>query len=111
LELPGQVAPIQLAIRLLLPEGSLLLQLPEMRAKIQPYDTHSLCYPWQHTDGQVDALCASIQDLIKRQERLRKSRWEIFRQIWDLSQAGEFPVDAPMLSRATIPYLTEPWYC
>jgi hypothetical protein len=49
--------------------------------------------------------------LIKRQERRRKNRWEIFRQIWDLAEAGEFPVDAPMVSRATIPYLTEPWYC
>jgi len=52
-----------------------------------------------------------VQDLIKRQERRRKTRWEIFRQIWDLAETGEFPVDAPMLSRATIPYLTEPWYC
>jgi hypothetical protein len=28
-----------------------------------------------------------------------------------LAQAGQFPLDAPMASRATIPYLTEPWYC
>jgi radical SAM superfamily enzyme YgiQ (UPF0313 family) len=111
LELADQVAPIQLAIRLLLPEGSLLLELPEMRARIQPFDTRALCYPWQNADGRMDVLCASIQELIKRQERRRKSRWEIFRQIWDLAQAGGFPVDAPMVSRATIPYLTEPWYC
>ena len=59
----------------------------------------------------MDVLCCSIQELIKRQERRRQSRREIFRQIWDLAQAGEFPVDVPMVSRATIPYLTEPWYC
>ncbi|MGA2195564.1 MAG: CUAEP/CCAEP-tail radical SAM protein [Bryobacteraceae bacterium] len=111
LELADQVAPIQLAIRLLLPEGSLLLELPEMRASIQPFDTRGLCYPWQNADGRLDVLCGSVQELIKRQERRRKSRREIFRQIWDLAQAGEFPVDAPMVSRATIPYLTEPWYC
>ena len=111
LNLADQVAPIQLAIRLLLPEGSLLLDLPEMRSRIQPYDTRALCYPWKNTDPRLDVLCASVQDLIKRQERRRKTRWEIFRQIWDLAETGEFPVDAPMLSRATIPYLTEPWYC
>jgi radical SAM superfamily enzyme YgiQ (UPF0313 family) len=111
LDLAEQVAPIQLAIRLLLPEGSLLLQLPEMRASIQPFDTRALCYPWHNAEGRLDVLCASVQELIKRQERRHQSRWDIFRQIWDLAAAGEFPVDAPMVSRATIPYLTEPWYC
>jgi hypothetical protein len=111
LDLAEQVAPIQLAIRLLLPEGSLLLQLPEMRASIQPFDTRALCYPWHNAEGRLDVLCASVQELIKRQERRHQSRWDIFRQIWDLAQAGDFPVDVPMVSRATIPYLTEPWYC
>ena len=111
LELVEQIAPVQLAIRLLLPEGSLLLQVPEVRAMIEPFDARGLCYRWQNVDGRLDALCASIQETIKREERHRRSRWEIFREIWDLAQAGEFPVDAPMVSRATIPYLTEPWYC
>jgi radical SAM superfamily enzyme YgiQ (UPF0313 family) len=111
LELADQVAPVQLAIRLLLPEGSLLLQLPEVRAMIEPFDARSLCYRWQNADPRLDPLCASIQESIKRDERRSKTRWEIFRNIWELAQAGEFPVDAPMISRATIPYLTEPWYC
>lgn len=111
LELAAEVAPVQLAIRLLLPEGSLLLQLPEVRAMIQPFDTRALCYRWQNADRRLDVLHASIQETIKREERRRRGRWEIFRQIWELAQAGEFPVDAPLVSRATIPYLTEPWYC
>src|SRR5205085_2978325 len=48
LGLPPQVAPIQLAIRLLIPEGSLLLELPEVRAMIEPFDPRGLCYPWRH---------------------------------------------------------------
>ena len=111
LELVDQVAPVQLAIRLLLPEGSLLLQLPEIRATIEPFDVRGLCYRWQNADARLDALCASIQESIKRDERHRKGRWEIFRKVWALAEAGEFPVDVPMMSRATIPYLTEPWYC
>jgi radical SAM superfamily enzyme YgiQ (UPF0313 family) len=111
LELVEQVAPVQLAIRLLLPEGSLLLQLEEIRAMIEPFDARGLCYRWHNADRRLDALCAAIQETIKREERRRKSRWEIFQEIWELAQAGEFPVDAPMVSRATIPYLTEPWYC
>jgi hypothetical protein len=111
LELVEQVAPVQLAIRLLLPEGSLLLQLAEIRALIEPFDARGLCYRWQNPDSRLDVLHASIQETIKREERRRKGRWEIFRKVWELAQAGEFPVDAPLISRATIPYLTEPWYC
>ncbi|HEX3744206.1 MAG TPA: CUAEP/CCAEP-tail radical SAM protein [Bryobacteraceae bacterium] len=111
LGLADQVAPVQFAIRLLLPEGSLLLELPEVRAMIEPFDARALCYRWQNADPQVDRLWASIQETVKRAERWKLSRGEIFRKIWDLAEAGEFPVDVPMVSRATIPYLTEPWYC
>jgi len=110
LDLAAQVAPIQMAIRLLLPAQSLLLELPEVRGLIEPFDPRGLCYPWRHSDPAVDALSAAIQETIKRAERRRMGRGEIFRKIWDLAGAGEFP-DVPLADRATIPYLTEPWYC
>ena len=110
LGLAADVAPIQLAIRLLLPEGSLLLELPEVRAIIEPFDPRGLCYPWRNIDPNVDALARGIQDLIKSEERRRTPRGQIFRRIWDMAGAGEFP-DTPLVSRTTIPYLTEPWYC
>ena len=109
LELVDHVAPIQLAIRLLIPEGSLLLELPEVRGRIEPFDPRGLCYRWRNPG--MDELCASIQQAIKRAERRRLGRLETFRMVWDLAATGEWPVDAPMESRATIPYLTEPWYC
>ena len=109
-ELVGQVAPIQLAIRLLIPEGSLLMELPEVRARVEPFDARALVYPWHSADPELDRLAASIQDAIKREERVGAGRGEIFRRIWDLAGAGEWP-GVPMPARATIPYLTEPWYC
>jgi hypothetical protein len=110
LELAPQVAPIQLAIRLLIPEGSLLLELPEVRAIIEPFDPRALCYPWRHADPEVDALCTSIQETIKLEERRKTPRGQIFGKIWNLASAGELP-DFALADRATIPYLTEPWYC
>ncbi len=47
LDLVGNVAPIQLAIRLLIPEGSRLLELAETREKIGPFDPNALSYQWQ----------------------------------------------------------------
>jgi hypothetical protein len=110
LGLSTQIAPIQLAIRLLIPEGSLLLELPEIRQLVGLYDARALYYPWRNPDPALDALCAKLQETIKREEKRRTPRAEIFRQIWDLAQTGEFP-DLPLADRATIPYLTEPWYC
>ncbi len=110
LGLAEQVAPIQLAIRLLIPEGSLLLELPEVRAMIEPFDARGLAYPWRNPDPGMDALCASIQETIKLAERRKVSRAAILRQIWNLAGEGRMP-EQPMVSRATIPYLTEPWYC
>jgi hypothetical protein len=110
LDLATQIAPIQLAIRLLIPEGSLLLELPEIRALTGLFDPKALTYPWRNPDPAIDTLCTAIQMLIKREEKRRTSRTALFRQIWDLAQAGDFP-DRPLPDRATIPYLTEPWYC
>jgi hypothetical protein len=110
LDLVSQVAPIQLAIRLLIPEGSLLLELPEIRTLIQPFDPRALYYPWRHADPWLDHLCHEIQVLIKAEERHCSSRQQIFGRIWRLAEAGPFP-QIPLPARATVPYLTEPWYC
>jgi len=111
LDLIDQVAPIQLAIRLLIPEGSLLLEMPEIRGMVEPFDPRALCYPWRNPDSRVDVLHASIQESIKREERRHRGRAQIFRTIWELAEGGAFPDETPRPSRATIPYLTEPWFC
>jgi Radical SAM superfamily len=111
LDLIDQVAPIQLAIRLLLPEGSLLLELSEVRSIVQPFDSQALYYPWENADPVVDRLCASIRALIQSEERCNAGRGEIFPKIWELAEAGPFPERVPCIARAPVPYLTEPWYC
>ena len=103
LDLIDPVAPIQLAIRLLIPQGSLLLELPEIREIVRPFDAQSLCYPWHNSDPAVDRLCSAIQNLIKRRGT--------YREIWKHVFETPFPPEAPRVSRAAIPYLTEPWYC
>jgi radical SAM superfamily enzyme YgiQ (UPF0313 family) len=110
LGLAEQVAPVQLAIRLLIPQGSLLLELPEVRGLVEAFDAAALCYPWKNSDERVDALWRRINGAVRNGEKRRASRGEIFREIARLADVGEW-VEAPLPSRATIPYLTEPWYC
>ena len=56
LDLHTQITPIQLAIRLLIPEGSLLLELPEIRKLVGLFDARALYYPWHNPDPALDAL-------------------------------------------------------
>ncbi|MDQ2898554.1 MAG: CUAEP/CCAEP-tail radical SAM protein [Acidobacteriota bacterium] len=107
LELVESVAPIQLAIRLLIPAGSLMLELDEIRRIVEPFDPEALCYRWKNSDPAVDLLCARIGELVQREAS--KPRAEVFRKIWDL--ALDAPPDLHLSSRATVPYLNEPWYC
>jgi hypothetical protein len=110
LGLAEQVAPVQLAIRLLIPQGSLLLELPEVQRLVQHFDAAALSYPWKTPDERVDALSRRVNDAVRNGEKRRASRGEIFHEIARLVDAGEW-AEAPLPSRATIPFLTEPWYC
>jgi radical SAM superfamily enzyme YgiQ (UPF0313 family) len=111
LDLIDQVAPVQLAIRLLIPEGSWLLKLPEIRDLVEPFDAQALCYPWRNRDSWLDSLQSSMHQLIQREERRPVSRGEIFGAIWDLAECGPADWDAAQVTRAPIPHMTEPWYC
>ena len=114
LDLVEHVAPIQLAIRLLVPEGSRLLQLDEMRAHLGGFDPATLAYRWAHPDPRVDALQREVIALVGR--RLSADRRTVFDEVSTLAheRAGVPPrrADArPARDRATVPYLNEPWYC
>jgi hypothetical protein len=114
------VAPIQLAIRLLIPAGSRLLELPEMESVVGPFDEAALVYPWKHADPRVDLLSAQLNEIVNSCEKMNLSRSRIFERIEEVaySAAGKanphpssndiFPI---LASPTTIPYLDEPWYC
>lgn len=116
LSLVENVAPVQLAIRLLIPAGSRLLELEEVRRIAGPFDRSNLVYPWHHRDERVDRLQGDIERLVKTCHSSRLPRAETFARIEDAARraAGLRPVPARrggMVARATIPFLTEPWYC
>jgi radical SAM superfamily enzyme YgiQ (UPF0313 family) len=115
LDLVDHVAPIQLAIRLLVPEGSRLLDLDEMRAHISRFDPATLTYRWAHPDPRVDALHGEVTALVGM--RLTADRRAVFADIAALAhdRAASRPRphgdSRPARARATVPYLNEPWYC
>ena len=83
LDLAEQVAPIQLAIRLLITSGSPLLALPDIQAVITEFDPASLTWPWRHRDPRVDALQRSVMQSVSARSKARRA----------------------------VPHMTEAWYC
>jgi radical SAM superfamily enzyme YgiQ (UPF0313 family) len=111
LELIEHVAPIQLAIRLLVTSGSGLLELDELAPFLQPYDGQNLLYPWQHADPKMDQLAEEIEKIVG--ERLNVRRRDVFRAVWERAHDGETQlVDrSEVKARVNVPYFNEPWYC
>jgi hypothetical protein len=111
------VAPIQLAMRLLIPSGSKLLDLPDMPDIISDFDDVALTYRWHHPDVRVDRLCDDALQLVQSGEAEGASRQEIFSRLWGaVHKAAALPT--PPLPESTqapprgpLPYLSEPWYC
>jgi radical SAM superfamily enzyme YgiQ (UPF0313 family) len=115
-ELVENVAPIQLAIRLLIPAGSRLLELEDVRRGVGAFDEAALVYPWKHADARVDRLCERVQEIVHSGEKMGQSRARIFERVEDAAFAaaggGITRSSLPVLAaRASIPYLNEPWYC
>jgi hypothetical protein len=111
------VPPIQLAIRLLIPAGSRLLELPEVSTLIAPFDSSALVFPWAHVDSRMDALARGISQIVQRGDGLKLSRTEIFSHIRRAAQAAAgnrsqvAAVVSTAVKSAPVPYLDEPWYC
>jgi len=115
LNMINNVPSIQLAIRLLIPAGSCLLEVPEVNRLIGEFEPRSLGYPWRHSDSRVDELQREIQTTIEPATACT-DRLEIFAQICELlgprlEQPAPLPPVTTIRPRATIPYLSEPWYC
>jgi len=89
-----------------------MLELEEVRARVQRFDAKSVTHIWRHTDPRVDALQQQLEQLVG--SRPNAPRDEIFAQVWDVAHAAAGvppPAREPLLSRAAVPYLNEPWYC
>lgn len=107
-DLVANVDPVQYAIRLLVPRGSLLLAHPDLLAHLGPYDHERGTYAWRGTDPVVDDL----QHRIAAEVEARTAAGEPLPAIYDAVRVAAGleplhlaePVPAP-------PRLTEPWFC
>jgi radical SAM superfamily enzyme YgiQ (UPF0313 family) len=110
----ANVPSIQLAIRLLIPSRSRLLELPEIATSVGEFDSERLVYPWRHADAALDFLADEIAQIVASAETKKAMRAETFEQICDAAgrlqefQQPRLRHPAPL---SAAPFLNEPWYC
>ncbi len=116
LQLVDHVAPVQYSIRLLIPAGSRLLELPDVRDLVDRFDPSALAYPWVNPDPRVDELHQQVVALVQDSQGRGLGRRETFRRLWE---AAYYALDGSVPTYSTdglakfrpAPFLTENWYC
>lgn len=101
-DLVGNVDPVQYTIRLLVPDGSLMLGVPE--CELGPYDPSTLSYSWT---SPTDDLQRELAALVETTPDI-----SVFDDVRNVvyAAAGRLSDDRPVVVRST-PRLTEPWFC
>src|SRR3954467_14151206 len=98
-DLAGNVDPVQYTIRLLLPEGSLLLDHPDMAPHLGPYDPERLSWTWTSADPAVDELQARLAAVAEAGALTYESI------------CAELGLEMEIGEVEERPRLTEPWFC
>jgi radical SAM superfamily enzyme YgiQ (UPF0313 family) len=112
-DLLGEVDPVQLTLRLLIPPGSLLLGRPELAPHLGGLDAERGTYVWRHPDPRLDALQLELQALVERAAEDGAEVEETFAAIHArvaAAHGGGAGSLRPRRRPATA-HLSEPWFC
>ncbi|MHB8660274.1 MAG: CUAEP/CCAEP-tail radical SAM (seleno)protein [Solirubrobacteraceae bacterium] len=116
-DLVANVDPVQYTIRLLVPEGSLLLKRKDLREHLGPYEPERLSYPWRSADPAADRLQSRLSALIQQSAAAHEATGLTFARIRAAVREATGapnvpePETIPMGSTEGRPRLTEPWFC
>lgn len=110
------VDPVQYAIRLLVPPGSLLLREPGIQPFLGALDPGAFSYRWTHPDARMDALHGAVSAVVAEAARSTEAAAVTFERVRGLAAAR---ADRPVRGGVRVPpperpipaRLTEPWFC
>ena len=108
------VEPVQFGIRLLIPPGSLLLELEEPNLRVEDYEGGQMGFIWNHVDPSIDDLAKIVAKSAELATINKLTNVEALHEIRQLAYQfiGEEPAEIEPKSRLTQQTkLTEPWFC
>lgn len=107
--------PVQLAIRLLIPKGSKILEIPGITQRIGTYDETALTYGWKSDDPAVDDLQQLLLERAQQAESSGEPRETTLTAMWlmalDAAGIDDVTPQIPAGALTGRPRMTEPWFC
>jgi hypothetical protein len=119
-DLVTNVDPVHYSIRLLLPEGSLLVGHPDVTPHLEGYDADRLSWTWKAADPRVDELQVALAALVEERVAAGDGIGETFLAVRRLVHraaglgddvGGGGAIASAAAAGASRPRLTEPWFC
>ena len=124
-DLVENVDPVQYTIRLLLPEGSLLLSAPEVRSRLEHYDPERLSWVWTAAEPGLDDLQQELAQLVESAATspLAAGSQGVFEQVrarvddrlpapsMGAARCPAWPAGGSKGPGGPRPKLSEPWFC
>lgn len=119
LDLVGTVAPVQYAIRLLIPAGSRLLEVSDIDTFLGEFDAERLCFDWRHPDPVMDRLQKELFAITEEVADADLTRGAAFDRITARTAdvlGGEGArvlrgLPSAAAGHVEVPHLSEPWFC
>src|SRR5881296_3951974 len=109
------VDPVQFAIRLLVPPGSLLLESPALRPFLGELVEDQFYHRWTHPDPRMEALHVAVSSLVAAAADRHEDAAVTFQRVCELADqsagVAPRPMAPPAARRTRPPRLTEPWFC
>ena len=105
--LVNAVPPVQLALRLLIPPHSRLLDSNRGAPWLEPLEPAEFQWRWRHPDPEMDALQVRVERLVA--DRADWSAERTFRRVRTLAEGTEERPLGPQMPPP--PRLTEDWFC
>lgn len=110
-DLVDHLEPIQLAIRLLIPPGSALLETQASAPWLGELDAADFGYRWRHPDPRMDILFDNVSAQVERDAEGDPAASILAIRALAYAAAGRepSPIDPP--ARRFVPHLSESWFC
>jgi hypothetical protein len=109
-DLIGNVDPVHYSIRLLIPEGSLVLDVDDIAPYLGDYNSESLSYSWAPGDPAMDELQSSLAAIAESGASSGEPIAVTFDRMRQVVSGGT----APTVSSCCVterPRMSEPWFC
>lgn len=109
--------PVHFSIRLLVPPGSALLDVPDSKEWLRELDATAYTYRWQHPDPRMDEIQQRVATLVEQAQYVQADPIETFFTIKALALAAkgqDVSISKAVQAygtRKVVPHLTESWFC